>query len=412
MRFAIVDTNLTTPPTGGCQTFLEHLAPALLSRGHQVSILTEPGDEIAVADRLVTAGVHVLDDVWPRRFLPEERALRLARWCHRERVEAYVISVSRDVGWLALPTLDPAVKTAAVVHWDGPAFYAPLAHYAVFVDHAIGVSRECCRNIVRLCGVPERRTRRIPYGVERFSGAQLEERLRIPPDPRPLEIAYIGRMVQAQKRVLDLVPLVRELAGRNVPFVMHLIGSGDDAHRLRAEMLSAGVGHDVRWWGWLTPTEVRVRLSQLDALVLPSDSEGLPLVLLEAMGHGVVPVATRIPSGNTELVRDAENGFLAEVGDTRAFADRLEELHRDATLLSRLRRAAWLTSADYSVERMASAYEACFTGVAERAPRPSGAFPVMPSCRSRHPTWLRKVKWRMFGMLPRGRRPSASRVRG
>lgn len=54
----------------------------------------EPGNEIAVADRLVTAGVHVLDDVWPRRFLSEERALRLARWCHRERVEAYVVSVS------------------------------------------------------------------------------------------------------------------------------------------------------------------------------------------------------------------------------------------------------------------------------------------------------------------------------
>ncbi len=148
MRFAIVDTTLTTPPTGGCQTFLEHLAPALESRGHQVTVLTEPGDEPGVADRLVSVGIRVLDDVWPRRFLPEARALRLADWCKRERIEAFVISVSRDVGWLALPHLDHVTRTAAVIQSDGPAFYGPLTHYGVFVDHAIGVSLEIFRRIL------------------------------------------------------------------------------------------------------------------------------------------------------------------------------------------------------------------------------------------------------------------------
>jgi glycosyltransferase involved in cell wall biosynthesis len=404
MRFAIVDTTLTTPPTGGCQTFLEHLAPALMARGHEVDVLTEPGEEFAVADRLAGAGVRVIDDVWPRRLLPEERALRLVDWCGRERIDAYVISVSSDVGWLALPHLDHLVRTVAVVHSDGPAFYEPLSHYGVFVDHAIGVSRETCRNIPRLCGVPESRTRRIPYGVERLSEAQLAERLGVARAPSALEVAYIGRLVHSHKRVLDLAPVVRELAGRNVPFVMHLIGCGEDAPRLREELARAGVGHHVHWWGWLTPSEVGARLRQLDALILPSDVEGLPLVLLEAMGHGVVPVVTRIPSGNTELVVDGENGFLAAVGDSKGFADRLEQLHRHPALLVRLRRAAWDTSEDYSVENMASAYEACFAGEGERAPRPSGPFPVMPSCRSRYPPWLRKVKWRLSGVLPRARR--------
>jgi glycosyltransferase involved in cell wall biosynthesis len=410
MRFAFVDTTLTTPPTGGCQTFLEHLAPALGSRGHDVTVLTEPGPALAVADRLVKVGVRVLDDVWPRRFLPEERATRLADWCRRERIEAYIVSVSRDVGWLALPHLDPLARTAAVVHWDGPAFYAPLAYYGVFIDCAIGVSRETCRNITGLCKVPESRTSRIPYGVERFSEAELAERVRAS-HGRSLEVAYIGRLVQTQKRVLDLAPLASELARRKVPFVMHIVGSGGDAPRLRVELARARVAHHVRWWGWLTPAEVQVRLSQLDALVLPSDSEGLPFVVLEAMGHGVVPVATRIPSGNTELVRDGENGFLAAVGDTKALADHLEKLYRDPALLSRLRRAAWLTSADYSVERMASAYERCLAAEGERAPHPSGAFAVMPSCRSNYPVWLRRVKWRLSGMLARALRPPRYRAR-
>ena len=172
----------------------------------------------------------------------------------------------------------------------------------------------------------------------------MAERLKVPQERRPLEVAYIGRLVQSQKRVLDLAPLVRELARRNLPFVLHLIGSGEDAPRLREELARAEVGHHVRWWGWLARTEVGARLRQLDALVLPSDVEGLPLALLEAMGQGVVPVATRIPSGNTELVRDGENGFLAAVGDTNAFANRLEQLYLDPGLLTRLRRAAWVTS--------------------------------------------------------------------
>lgn len=402
MRFAIVDTSLTTPPTGGCQTFLEHLAPALKDRGHEVNVLTEPGEEFTVANRLAGAGVCVVDDVWPRWLLPEERASRLVDWCNRERIDAYVISVSSDVGWLALPHLDHQVRTSAVVHSDGPAFYDPLAHYGVFVDHAIGVSRETCRNIPRLCGVPESRTRRIPYGVERLSEVQLAERLGVA--RAPLEVAYIGRLVQRHKRVLDLVPVVGELARRDLSFVMHLIGRGEDEPRLRDELERVGVGHHVRWWGWLTPSEVGARLKQLDALVLPSDVEGLPLVLLEAMSHGVVPVATRIPSGNTELVVDGENGFLTAVGDCKGFADRLEQLYRDPALLVRLRRAAWTTSGEYSVEHMASAYEACFAGESERAPRPSGPFPVMPSCRSRYPAWLRKVKWRLSGVQPGARR--------
>jgi glycosyltransferase involved in cell wall biosynthesis len=411
MRFAVVDTTLTTPPTGGCQTFLEHLAPALKSRGHKVDVLTQPGPELAVADRLEKAGVRVLDAVWPRRFLPEERASCLADWSRRERIEAYIVSVSSDVGWLALPLLDRIVRTGAIVHADSLTFYAPLAYYEPFVDHAIGVSREACRNITRLCGIPARRALHIPYGVERLSDAQFAERLRASPGRRALEAAYVGRLVHSQKRILDLAPVVIELTRRHLPFRMHIIGSGEDAHRLRADLAAARVDHQVRWWGWLAPADVRLRLSQLDVIVLLSDTEGLPLVLLEAMGHGVVPVATRIPSGNTELVRDGENGYLAEVGDTKAFADRLEKLHREPRLLARLRRAAWLTSADYSVERMATSYEVCFTADAARASRPAGAFPVMPSCRSRYPAWLRKVKWRLSSAMPRARAISRRRDR-
>jgi glycosyltransferase involved in cell wall biosynthesis len=399
MRLVFVDTTLTEAPTGGCQTFLEHLTPALQARHHRVTVITQPGDDAAVAHRLAQTGVRVIDDLWPRRYMPEERARRLADWCRREQIEGYAVSVSRDVGWLSLPLLQPSVQTAAIVHLDGRAFYTPLAYYADYVDHAIGVSQETSRRIRRDCGLPQERTCYIPYGVQRLSEPQLRERAAAVPAPAQFEIAYVGRLVQQQKRVMDIAPLVHELSGRGLQFAMNIIGSGDDAERLRAELIRLRVAHLVRWWGWLAPAEVRRHLCRIDSLILLSDTEGLPLVLLEAMGHGAVPVATRIASGNTEVIVDGENGFLAAVGDLKLFADRLQQLADDAMLRARLQRAAWLTSGGYSVERMASAYEVRFASTGPRAPRPHVSIPVMPSCRSPYPTWLRRIKWRLSARL-------------
>jgi glycosyltransferase involved in cell wall biosynthesis len=407
MRFAVVDTTLTTSPTGGCQTFLDHLAPALETRGHQVHVVTQPGNDHGVADRLTSSGVRVLYDVCPPRLLPEDRALCLAEWCTQEHIEAYIVSVSADIGWLALPHLRPAVRTAAVVHSDSPTFYGPLAHYGPFVDRAIGVSRETQRNIRRLCALPEERTRHIPYGVRHLAETQLAERPSTSATGRRLEVAYVGRLVHSQKRVLDLVPILTELARRGVPLLMHLVGAGEDGPRLREELDRAGLSDRVRWWGWLKPDEVSERLKQLDALVLPSDVEGLPLATLEAMAHGVVPVATRIPSGSSELISDAENGFLVAVGDSKGFADRLEELYLNPALLARLSRSAWASSQDYSVERMALRYEECLSGGGSRAPRPA-SYPVMPSCRSRYPRWLRRAKWHLADLAARSREASGT----
>ena len=50
-----------------------------------------------------------------------------------------------------------------------------------------------------------------------------------------------------------------------------------------------------------------------------SDYEGLPVALLEAMGNGLAPVVSRIASGNTELIKNEENGYLVEVGDIEGF---------------------------------------------------------------------------------------------
>ncbi len=403
MHVVIVDTTMTTPPTGGAQTFLIDLAESLVQRGMRISIVTQPGPEMTIVSALSRVGAEIELQLWSSSDLPEEKAVRLASWVNKlEGKVSFVVSISPDVGWLTLPLLNSNIATLSIAHNDVGAFYAPVEHYAPLIDCAIGVSLETTRRLRDETGMPLERVRYIPYGVHVASQADAERRIQVQRAERaPLRIVYVGRLVQEQKRVMDFVPLVRELKRRDVSFMLDLIGDGSDRSRLEQELKENGLAHNVKVWGWLTPSDVAARLADSDAFVLLSDYEGLPVALLEAMASTLVPVVTRINSGNTQLIREGENGLMFEVADAISCAKHLAQLSTDQELLRSLRWAAWKTAREYSVERMVENYERCFQEVtapdfmnADRktAPRP---YPLLPACRSRYPFWLRKVKSRL-----------------
>jgi len=400
MQIAVVDTTLMRPPWGGCQTFLVNLTRSVSALGVEVHVVTAPGPANAIARRIESLGGTVHLDLWPSRSLPEDRAEFLATWVATRGIAVYILSVSADVGWLTLPLLPARVATIAVVQADSRSFYDPLRHYAAFVDRAVGVSAETRRRIVASCGLPEARATRIPYGVERLSRGEAEARWGDPPPSGPLRVGYVGRLEHDQKRVLDLPVVADELARRAVSLRLDVVGDGADREGLKRRLETAGLKESVRFWGWLPPDEVGRRLRELDVLVLFSDFEGLPAALLEAMGHAVVPVVTDIASGHRDVVRSGTNGFLVDVGDIGGFVAAIERLDRDRGLLQRMRRAAWEGTQELSSEAMAEAYLSIIEQIRSepetaRAPRPPGPFPLMPSCRSRYPRWLRRLRWRI-----------------
>jgi glycosyltransferase involved in cell wall biosynthesis len=405
MRVVFVDTTMTTPPTGGGQTFLVELCASLTKRAWDVSVVAQPGPAQETVAALRRAEVEVHQDIWRAADLPEERAARLAEWVNARRPDVYVISISPDVGWLAMPLLEPGIATVTIAHNDVSAFYEPLMHYHPLVDCAVGVSAETHRKIVDYCHIPPERARQISYGVPSIGLAEMEEQTAASAIARePLRIGYVGRLVQLQKRVFDLVVLAEELRKLGVNFELHLMGDGPERAALAEKFERHSFGEVVKFWGWVSSEEVRNRLRSLDVFVLLSDYEGLPVALLEAMGHAVATVVTRIESGNTELVVDGENGFIVPVGDVALAARRLFQLADDRAALAAMKRAAWRKSQQYSVEAMVENYIECFKHVTgsefalahrHRAPHP---YPPMASCVSPYPTWLRRIKARFLAL--------------
>src|SRR5712691_8521772 len=214
MHIVIVDTTVTTPPTGGAHTFLVDLCLSLVRRGWTTSVVTQPGPDRTLLKVLEQGGCDICADLWRSSHLPEERARLLARWVRDRQPDVYFISASPDVGWLALPLLEPDIVTISVAHNDNRAFYEPLSYYHQFIDIVVAVSAEIHRKIVE-GGAPSERVRQIPYGVGSLSEQEIEERCSQPRDGRlPLKIVYVGRVVQEQKRVMDFAPLATKLKRR------------------------------------------------------------------------------------------------------------------------------------------------------------------------------------------------------
>jgi glycosyltransferase involved in cell wall biosynthesis len=100
--------------------------------------------------------------------------------------------------------------------------------------------------------------------------------------------------------------------------------------------------------------DVERLLSAMDIFVLSTKTEGLPLVILEAMAHGKPVVATAV-GGVQELVRDKETGFLHSPADHEQQASQLSLLIEDEALRHRIGEAGRaLAQSDFSCERFAT----------------------------------------------------------
>jgi glycosyltransferase involved in cell wall biosynthesis len=92
-------------------------------------------------------------------------------------------------------------------------------------------------------------------------------------------------------------------------------------------------------------------------LLMPSEMESFGLVALEAMACSVVPVATKV-GGVPELITHGEDGFLEEVGDIEAQADRVAALLTDDDLHYRMSKAGrWNASERFCTDNIIPQYE-------------------------------------------------------
>ena len=127
-------------------------------------------------------------------------------------------------------------------------------------------------------------------------------------------IVYPARFTE-QKSPRLLGAIATALEKENLPFLLLLVGEGPERAWLEENVCRPHRRH-VRMLGSLAVDDLRLLLSAADLLLLPSRSEGIAVVLFEALSMGVVPVATAV-GGQSELVAN-DRGILLPLGENLA----------------------------------------------------------------------------------------------
>lgn len=200
-----------------------------------------------------------------------------------------------------------------------------------------------------------------PAALSPAQVAHLRGALTLPP-ARPVAI-FVGRLVAVKNIPLLLAALARLPAAQR-PFTL-LVGDGPERARLAQSIDALQLAADVRLLGQRSDATDLIQLA--DFLVLPSISEGLSNVILEAKFCARAVLASAV-GGNVEAIADGIDGLLFTSDDCAALAERLHRLTSDDELRTRLGRSARLSvERAHSLATLADAtarvYARCLQGV-------------------------------------------------
>ena len=148
-------------------------------------------------------------------------------------------------------------------------------------------------------------------------------------------LVCVGRL-SAEKGQLFLLEALRMLSVEGIAFELVFVGDGELRPKLEELIRKHRLEKRVRITGWIGPDDVQKEILAARALVLPSFTEGLPVVLMEAMALCRPVIATYV-AGIPELVEFGRNGWLVPAGDAPALAAAL----RDCLDSQSMQSSAW-----------------------------------------------------------------------
>ena len=350
MKLLLIN-NEFPPIGGGGSTVTKYALKHLVAAGHEVTLVTSQYQDLPKRETIDGARVIRIPAV--RRFKDRAAMWELVTfgvsaliycWWYtlRHRVDFVQAYFAVPAGWVAW-LLAKLRGIPYGVYFGGsdipganPSRYArvyPLITPLLkWIWRGAEFRTVCSLDLQRLAHDvdPTREFLHVPNGVDTT---------RFRPLPRPanpkVKILFIGRLIPRKgfQRVIRALPRMRELATQ--PFEIEVVGTGAFQSELDELAVSLGVSDLLHYVGTVPYDMLERSYQYADIFVLTSLSEGMPSVILEAMGCGLPVVASDV-GGNNEIVKEGENGFLIQGDDIETLAQQLATLINDQDLRQRM----------------------------------------------------------------------------
>jgi len=197
------------------------------------------------------------------------------------------------------------------------------------------------------------------------------------PIAKSQDIVYAGILIP-RKGVHFLIDAFVQIAVEFPDARLWLVGKPENmsyAAQLRRQVERAGLGARVTFVGAVQQQELAHYMGRGRVFVLPSISEGLGRVIVEAMLCGTPAIGSQV-DGIPDLIHDQENGYLVPVGDVEALVAALRRVYNDPNIDAMGERARAFARQFFSTEAYVEGYRRLIDSALNPSPLPSVALPV------------------------------------
>ncbi|MGP3964278.1 glycosyltransferase family 4 protein [Nonomuraea sp. 3N208] len=181
-------------------------------------------------------------------------------------------------------------------------------------------------------------------------------------------VIAVGRLVP-QKGFDMLIPAFAAVADAYPEWTVRIFGTGPSQQRLQERIDEHDMGGRIRLMG--RTDRIHEELAKASIYALSSRIEGLPMAMIEAMGHALPIVAFDCPTGPADVLTPGQDGLLVPPRDVEKLGEALGRLMGDRELRARLGAAAAETAHAYTPQVVMPLWEELFTALAGGRPLPA-----------------------------------------
>lgn len=199
-------------------------------------------------------------------------------------------------------------------------YFLDIETYASILDGVITTNRLTQRMVREMGTLEAKDVYYAPYGIRR----RMKKKRDHDCDLEKVNIAWVGRIEQKQKRVMDLVDIVRHLNNSQLEYKLSIVGDGANRDELvRGLEISTG-NRSICLLGQLKKDNLSSFYAENDILLITSEWETGPIIAWEGMEAGLVIVSTRYIGSKLEgALIDNKTALLYDVGDTYKASEKI-----------------------------------------------------------------------------------------
>ncbi len=204
-----------------------------------------------------------------------------------------------------------------IVHGDNAYYYNLTQMYNNVIDTYITVSKHI-KNQIIANNYEINKVKTIYAVVEDIQQIRRKSK-------SDFNIIFVGKICES-KGIYELVKIIKSISLRKTDINFTIIGSGDKLNFLYNELSNYD---NVSIKGQVTHSQLIDNYFNSDVILLPSYSEGLPLVIVEAMKARIVPICNDIFSGINEIIADNETGFKVTDNEIEKYVEIILNLYNN-----------------------------------------------------------------------------------